>query len=953
MKRPIIVLLGVCVCLCTLFLMLPKKTTHSIFENDREEFENEEEEESGAEKQLESWFQARAYPDPTYLNAKYLSAWEQAQAIRQNHVSTRNQKMASASWTSIGPNQTIGGRTLSIAIDPNNSNNIFIGTASGGIYKTTNATTTCSWTYVPIPNYPVVGVASIVYHPSNSNILLAGTGEVYRSGNSNIGFNVWKARGTYGIGILKTTDGGSTWTRVFNKNTSDLWAVQMLKYDPSNSNIVYAAATDGLYKSTDGGNSWALLYSKTYVSDVAINPADGNQIVIAVGNLVDADKGIYRTTNGGSSWSKITSGLPASFSGYIRFDNVGSTRLYASIGGTTNELYLSTNFGSSWIAKSSSAHCGGQYWFGHDLAVDPSNTNHIIIGGVNYWEYNSTSTTTSSGSKVSISPAPHDDVHDIKFDPANSNIVYVACDGGMYRSTDNGGSFSNRNSGLSAVQFYASIATHPTNANIIVGGLQDNNIARWNGTSWAQYTGGDGGACAFSSNGVLLASHDARMVYQSTNGGTSYSMRLANLGQTYSEDRRTAFMAPLAISKSNPDVMYVASDNLHISTDGGSSFTRNLPSSMTRPIEMTYKTAVALAVSPTNENKVYVSTSPFSQNNDNTLNVNAPANVLKSLNASNDASYSFTSIKGTLPDRFVMDFAISPTNDDSVFVVLGGFGTSHVYVTGNGGTSWASVGSGLPDCPFNAILLDPVDSKVLYAAGDLGVYVSPNRGGVWYDYNNGLWDNAALVMDIQADANNDLVLATHGKGVFVGPRYSGTLPVSFLSFTGEALPASNELKWQVAEEFNLKHYEIQRSTNGTDFTTIATIAGTNATTYKYSDPLSTRASYYYRIMSVDFDRSYEYSSVIYLKREATEESMRVLGNPFSNNLQIRFSLSATSQAQIRLYDAGGKLLRYESPKLSAGQSLYTFNNLTMIPAGTYYVEAIVNERRWKEKVIKK
>src|SRR5690606_22361119 len=124
-----------------------------------------------------------------------------------------------------------------------------------------------------------------------------------------------------------------------------------------------------------------------------------------------------------------------------------------------------------------------------------------------------------------------------------------------------------------------------------------------------------------------------------------------------------------------------------------------------------------------------------------------------------------TSIKNSLPDRFVMDFAISKYSDDSVYVVLGGFGTSHVYLTPDGGNTWQSIGAGLPDVPFNAILIDPVNPRTIYAGSDFGVFVSPDRGQTWIDYSTGLWD-VTMIYDLQVDANNKLIAATHGKGVF-------------------------------------------------------------------------------------------------------------------------------------------------------------------------------------------
>ncbi|MBK9380715.1 MAG: hypothetical protein IPN39_05265 [Chitinophagaceae bacterium] len=337
-------------------------------------------------------------------------------------------RIEAANWTSLGDVSTIGGRVLCVEVDPNNSNNVWAGSASGGIWKSTNGGT--NWTSVNT-NLPVLGVSSIIVNPSNSNIIYAGTGEVYRVDTSNIGFSVWKTRGTYGIGIIKSTDGGATWTQVMTKISSQLFGIQMLKFDPTNSNTIYACATDGLYRSTNSGSTWSQILSKIYVSDICINPSNTDQIVVGVGNMVNIDKGIYRTTNGSNAsptWTKITAGLPSSFNGYIRLDNVGATRLYASVGGTTgNELYLSTDFGANWFAKTGSAHADFQYWFAHTLAINPSNTNDILIAGVNFYRYTSTNSTTG-GSRATISTGSspiHSDHHDIKFDPIKE-LYYVA-----------------------------------------------------------------------------------------------------------------------------------------------------------------------------------------------------------------------------------------------------------------------------------------------------------------------------------------------------------------------------------------------------------------------------------------------------------------------------------------------------------------------------------------------
>jgi hypothetical protein len=922
----------------------------------------EEEKESGADKQMSSWWWARAYPEADNINDKYFRGWLQAEALK-NHESEsqfsgiRNNdgiNLFSGNWVPIGPNQNIGGRVLSIAIDPQNGNNIFIGTASGGIWKTTTAGAgTNAWQPVPT-GFPVLGVASLIIHPTNSNIIYAGTGEVYRADTSNIGFNVWKARGTYGIGILKSTNGGVSWTRIFTKNESDLFGIQMLEFDPSNPDIIYACTTDGLYRSTDAGTNWLKILSKIYVTDIAINSSNTNQLVVAVGNLTNADKGIYRSTNGGTGWTKITSGLPSTFQGFIRLDNVSASpnMIVASIGrsaGSLDELYRSPDFGNSWSVLSNSNHCDYQFWFAHDVAINPSNTSRLIMGGVPLYNYDITASDATSIGGV------HADIHDVEFDPSNNNIVYVACDGGMYRSPNGGASFSMINGGLQAVQFYASFAVSPTNPNVMIGGLQDNGVVRYNGTGWTTVAGGDGGPCAFhpANSNIVLASNDARRVLRSTNGGTSFGTEILE-SWAFSADSRTAFMAPVAISRSNPAVMYVASDNLHKSTTSGTAGSWNgySPATATSYIEARHKTAIALAVSATNANKLYISTSPFAQydNDVNNLHINTPPNVFKSINGGS----SFINIKGTLPDRFVMDFAVSPTNDDSVWIVLGGYGTSHVYVTGNGGGSWTSKGAALPDIPHNAIVLDPDNPSIIYVGNDLGVYMSPDNGNTWHDFNNSLWD-ATLVMDLAITSDNKLVAATHGKGAFASDIYAAGLPITLISFSGFNVGDHNLLKWITGNEQDVLQFELQSSEDGIDYQTVSIVPATNSATgssYSQKDiPSWNRLTIFYRLKMVERDGKFSYSDIIAVQKSQVS-TLIVAENPFDASIKISFNSSRAQNVNIRLYDATGRQIINKSVVSTQGMNYIKLANLKQLAKGTYLLELLLKEQRITRKLVK-
>lgn len=938
---------------------------YSDYERDREteegeeNEEEEEEEESGAARQLSGWFQAKGYPNPSNLSARYLAGWEQHQElIRKTEEAFPRRTESASNWTQLGYNldnsgNRIGGRVVCMAIDPNNTNNLWVGSASGGIWRSTNAGS--SWTAVPT-GLPVLGVSSILVDPSNSNTIYAGTGEVYHTEVPVMGFNVWKTRGTYGIGVIKSTNGGTSWGPVMSKVSSDLFAIQSMAFQPGNSSTIYACATDGLYRSTNAGNSWTRIYTGINVRDIAINPSNTDQIVIAVGNMTNPVKGIFRTTNGNAvspTWAQVTTGLPASFQGSIKLDNVGSGELIASIGISSNtdvtnlatrEIYRSTNFGSSWTviggntAGTSTNHCSYQFWFAHTVAINPFATDSILFGGVSIYRYR-VSTTVRSTAISGI----HADHHDIKFDPTRRGTIYVCNDGGVYKSVNGGTSFTAINNGLNATQYYASLGVSRTNANRMAGGLQDNGQTLFNGTNWVEpsWSGGDGTSCAIhpSNDNIILVSRDARQIRRSSNGGTTGASVTSYWG--FAGDSRTGFVAPLAFAPSNGSIVYQGSDNIHISSDAGASFSNNTlgggvpPLTPSAFIEQRHKTAIALAVSPTNSSKIYVSTSPYAQydNDNNNIYVTGQPNVLRT---TSPATTPYPSIKGSLPDRFVMDFAISRNNDDSVYVVLGGFGTAHVYLTPDGGTTWLSRSAGLPDVPFNAILIDPINQSTIYAGSDFGVYVSPDRGVTWYDYSTGFYD-ATLVMDLQLDANNKLIAATHGKGVFRSDLYSGsTLPVTLTDFRGTSFTGYNRLDWTVEQELNFSHYVVERSADGVQYTALGTIAGAQRSAYQYTDrqPL---AEGYYRLKLVDLDGSVEYSTVVLLRQSQARSSFAVAGNPFRDEIVLQYRVPDQGNVLLQLHSASGALVRRETLQALPGTGLYTLQSFSLLAPGVYFL----------------
>ncbi|HSU28791.1 MAG TPA: hypothetical protein VLJ68_10440 [Chitinophagaceae bacterium] len=979
-------------------------------ERDEEEGE-EEEEETGADKQLSSWFWQKAYPDPSNLTQKYQDAWGEFTAIKNRVPNGHNNRpLGMGNWSFVGP-YAFGGRILSLAINPSvnaaGKRTIFAGSSSGGIWKTyVSGVGASAWEHVATGKQ-VLGVASIIYHPSDSNILLAGTGEVYRVETyssspystdqvSNLGRNTWKARGTYGVGILRSANAGFTWTQVLVKTQSDLFGIQKIKFEPGSSTVVYACATDGLYKSTDAGVNWSVIWSGTFCNDIIINPSNTQQIVIAAGNVTNNPKGVWRSTNGGTSFTQVTAGgfpTEAQYKGATKFSLLGTGpyTIIASVGvgdinndGTYNEqeVYRSDDFGSTWSACTNSTHAKWQSWFSHGVTGYPSATNKLFMYGVTKHVLTLTGTTgtvtnigagaastsyLTNGDQEGATDYIHADVHAVEFVPGSTTTAYWATDGGVFRTTNADASpisnmtFESCNGGLNAQQFFPAIAQSQVSASLVIGGLQDNGVIRYNGTGWAKVISGDGGPSAFKPDDetIILSSTDTRGVKRSTNTGTTYPTQvLTYMGNIPGgHDDRTSFCSPLVVSPNNSSKWYAGSDNIHVSTDAGITFNNNdgAGTPQTAYIEALHKPAIAIAVSPSDNTKLYVSVSPFSQNLlTDALYYNPPANIRKSTNSGG----SFSTVTGTLPDRIVTDFAISSTFDDSIFVTLGGFNTSHIYVSGDGGGTWTPRSTGLPNLPFNSILIDAVDPKILYAGCDFGVYVSNDRGANWYDFNNGFWD-ATLVMDLVAAPGNKIRAATHGKGIFEASRWDGlvTLPVTITSFTGLNRGVFNELKWNTEDEYNLSHYDLERSMDGYTFSRIQKIDARNSmapSSYSYRDQLGSNPApiYYYRLKSVNIDGSYAYSGIIMI-RISSLGKFEVLGNPFVQSISVRYSVPQTGPVEFQLLDTKGSLLRKEKTIAGAGPGNYTMNGLSALPPGIYLLNIDMLENRTVFKVVKR
>ena len=305
---------------------------------------------SGAMKALRYWSAQRAHPAKTIPDRGFGRALEISRSMR-DAFSGGGLDDGVGPWSPIGPTN-VGGRTLTLAVHPDNPDVLFAGSASGGLWKsTTGGVGATAWSRVDL-GVPGLGVSTIAIDPDATDTMYVGTGEAYAYQISDGGEVDRTTRGSYGVGILKSTDGGASWSSSLDWSYEQSRGVWMIRIHPTNSAILYAATTEGIYQSTDAGGSWILVHPVVMATDVRIHPTIPDTVLSAHGNFSSTGHGIYRTTDGGQNWTKLTGGLPATWSGKVQLAISSSTpvRIYASIANTFNGLglYRSGDNGDGW-----------------------------------------------------------------------------------------------------------------------------------------------------------------------------------------------------------------------------------------------------------------------------------------------------------------------------------------------------------------------------------------------------------------------------------------------------------------------------------------------------------------------------------------------------------------------------------------------------------------------------
>ncbi|MBI1223729.1 MAG: T9SS type A sorting domain-containing protein [Bacteroidetes bacterium] len=744
---------------------------------------------SGAYEALNFFGEARIYPFDKMPGGAYFQAWRHLALMPAAESEYRN----TAPWQTLGPHNRAG-RTLKIAFNPQNPNTMYAGSASGGLWRSyTGGMGTMAWQLVPT-GFPVQAVAAIAFPSNDSTTIFIGTGEVYNHQAAGTGGAYRNTRGSYGIGILRSKDSGATWTKSLDFTQDQNKGVWDVEVAPSNPAIIFAATSDGVYKSSDDGDTWSLVHNVVLATDLLIHPSNPNLVVVACGDQSSPGYGIYRSTDGGDNWTKITAGLPPIFNGKIMLDRAPNAAevIYASIGNGLSSaegaswLCRSNDFGLTWNIQTQVDYSQHQGWYSHDVAVSPTNPDELVVVGIDVWRSSDGGQTIvkksqSTNGGIGYTDAPiggpdggpefvHSDIHDAIWHPSLTNVFYVADDGGIHRSTDGGETFQSASGRMQTAQFYNGFSNSATDEFFCMGGLQDNGTIRLkpeidpvtnSSVTWIRKFGGDGSWSAINQQNDQYSylSWQTLNMLKSEDGGNSYGY----LGQPKLEP--IAFVAPFALAPSNGQIIYAGSAIVAKSTNGGDNWTTT-----NNGLPLDGNPLISMAISYLNPDIVYVASAPYNGN---------PGHVF----VSQDGGDTWQNISAGLPNRFVLDLEVDPTDDATAFAALGGYGSGHLFRTKDFGATWEDISNGLPDLPINAIAVDPLYPNNIYVGNDLSVFSSVDFGATWQSYLEGL-PEAVMVFDLKiSPANRKLRAATHGSGAF----QRDLLEMPYISASKEAL----------------------------------------------------------------------------------------------------------------------------------------------------------------------
>ncbi|MCH7715778.1 MAG: hypothetical protein IH876_06590 [Gemmatimonadetes bacterium] len=686
-----------------------------------------------------------------------------------------------------------GGRIHDVEALPNDPATIYVASATGGIWKSTNKGTT--WRPI-FEGQPVSNFGDIAIAPSNPDVIWAGTG-----GQNNRQSTSW------GNGVYRSTDGGETWTHLGLDNTRHIGRVRP---HPTSTDIAYVAALGnlwqpsadrGVYKTTNGGRTWdkvLFVDTLTGVVDLVMDPLDPDILYAAAYQRLrrawgfnggGPGSGIYKTTDGGQNWRELTNGLPAGDKGRIglAIAQTNGSILYATVehaeaGGGT---YRSADGGETWERVNQLNQ--RPMYYSH-IFVDPSNEDRVYEAATSFYrsEDGGRNFRTMPG-RPTYDVGVHSDFHTMWINPNNAEHFYLAGDGGLHETWDGGETYT-KIASLPIAQYYA-IGVDHREPYYIYGGLQDNHS--WMGPSatrhWIGIVNDDWRQIGFG-DGMYHQPDptNPRYEYGSAQGGSivrldSETGDLLDIQPAAIDGERYRFdwTAPILISRHDPRTVYLGGNRLFVSHNRGDSWERT--EDLTKQVDRDTLTLMGIRGSDITLSR-----------NDGTSSYGELTTIAESpldpdilwvgsddgnIQVSRDGARTWTEVSGNILGRsrpshtYVSRVIASTTGPGTAYVTLdahrdGDF-APYVYRTDDFGRSWTALVNGLPpDGSVNVIVEHPRNPNLLFLGTERALFVSLSRGAEWTHFKSNLPTTLYDDMLIHP-RDDDLVLGTHGRSLWI------------------------------------------------------------------------------------------------------------------------------------------------------------------------------------------